>query len=427
MNDPLLFSAVHVKSGDGAVARVLEGLVPRWKVFNSFGEDFAGGGNGQFGSSFGLPRFAASTFRNRFPFGVIVLSDQEMPLQVEISFWSPFIPLHADDSSLPVAALEYKFTNCTDEPIELVYSFHATQFMKTRDSDNHRVLRAHSGRGFVLDQPPREDKPWEQGAFSAFTDQPQAAVDCAWFRGGWFDSLTMVWDHIAAGRASEKQPISEGLPSPGGSIYVPLALNPGEQKTVRLMLSWFVPDSNVAEGQVDEKRRRHEANGDSASKYYKPWYAGRFADISAVSAYWLRHYNRLREESQRFTDTFYAATVPDEVVEAIAANLCILKSPTVLRQTDGRLWGWEGCRDKGGSCFGTCTHVWNYAQVLPHLFPELERGIRNTEFEEGQDEQGHQNFRVPLPIQPAKHDFHAASDGQLGGIMKAYQIGRAHV
>ena len=33
------------------------------------------------------------------------------------------------------------------------------------------------------------------------------------------------------------------------------------------------------------------------------------------------------------------------MTEAVAANLTILKSPTVLRQTDGKLWSWEGCGD----------------------------------------------------------------------------------
>lgn len=51
----------------------------------------------------------------------------------------------------------------------------------------------------------------------------------------------------------------------------------------------------------------------------------------------------------------------------------ILKSPTVLRQSDGRLWCWEGCSDNSGCCAGSCTHVWNYAQAIPHLFPALER------------------------------------------------------
>ena len=64
-------------------------------------------------------------------------------------------------------------------------------------------------------------------------------------------------------------------------------------------------------------------------------------------------------------------TLPKEVVDAVSSNLSILKSPTVQRQTDGKLWAWEGCFDNGGCCAGSCTHVWNYAQALPHLFPIL--------------------------------------------------------
>jgi uncharacterized protein (DUF608 family) len=92
-----------------------------------------------------------------------------------------------------------------------------------------------------------------------------------------------------------------------------------------------------------------------------------------------------------------------------------------MRQADGRLWAWEGCSDNNGCCHGTCTHVWNYAQAIPHLFPDLERTLRETEFGPSQDEKGHQAFRSGLPIRPVVHDFHAAADGQLGGIMKVFR------
>ena len=110
------------------------------------------------------------------------------------------------------------------------------------------------------------------------------------------------------------------------------------------------------------------------------------------------------------------------MIEAVAANLTILKSPTVLRVKSGKLWAWEGCNDDGsGCCPGSCTHVWNYAQSLPRLFPSLERSLRATEFEINQNKEGHQNFRATLPINPPSHDFHAAADGQLGGIIKMYR------
>ena len=419
-NEPAIFSAICIKGKDGNTTRVLEGPVPQWKVLAARAPGFDSATCGLGRMTYGLPRFASSTFKGRFPFGHIELRDPKLPVEADITGWSPFIPLNADDSSLPVAALEYTLTNKSDEPIELVYSFHAPQFFVRPWEPNHCVLRARTGTGFVLKQLPGEGKPWEQAEFTAVTDHPAAKADCAWFRGGWFDPFTMVWNNVSAGKVLDHPPIEEGgQPSPGGSIYIPITLQPHASEKVRIMLSWHVPESNLNAGVP--KSAGGAAESAEGPKYHKPWYAGRFGSAAEVTRYWADQYERLREESAKFTETFFAASLPDEAKEAIAANLSILKSPTVLRQTDGRFWAWEGSLDAEGSCYGTCTHVWNYAQAIAHLFPDLERGIRKMEFEEGQDERGHQNFRIPLPIQPADHGWHAASDGQLGGIMKVYR------
>jgi hypothetical protein len=74
-----------------------------------------------------------------------------------------------------------------------------------------------------------------------------------------------------------------------------------------------------------------------------------------------------------------------------------------------------------GCCPGSCTHVWNYAPAIAHLFPELERGLRESEFGESQDDRGHQNFRTNLPIRPGRHDGPAAADGQFGGVIKVWR------
>ncbi|ULT44793.1 glycoside hydrolase family 116 protein [Niabella defluvii] len=47
--------------------------------------------------------------------------------------------------------------------------------------------------------------------------------------------------------------------------------------------------------------------------------------------------------------------------------------------------------------------------------------LRETEFNENQNAEGHQVFRANLPISPTTHHFHSAADGQLGGIMKVYR------
>lgn len=419
-NEPLLFSALCVK-GQPNIPRVLEGPVPAWKVFFPWAGSAGSGGSGK---DYGLPRFAAARFLARFPFATVELDDPNVPLAVEITGWSPFIPGDPGRSGLPAAALEYRFANRSGRPVEAVYSFHARNFMATGSPGQAVLLQdaLQAEMGFTLFQAGSQEKPWEQGAFSATTGDPAAVVNCAWFRGGWWDSLTMAWKSVRDGEAIDAGPVTAGDPSPGGSLYAPFCLEPGEEKTVVLRLAWHVPETDMRYGKDPAGAAQEPccADGERPANY-KPWYAGVYGDIGAVTRAWAGQYDELRRESAAFRDCFYSSTLPPEVLEAVSANLAILKTPTALRQADGRFWAWEGCSDARGCCHGSCTHVWNYAQALPHLFPQLERSLRETEFAVAQDDFGHQDFRVSLPIRPTTHDFHAASDGQLGGIMKAHR------
>ena len=424
-NEPCMFAALCVK-GEENTARILEGPVPDWKTF---GAPLTG--NGAAGSSYGLPRFKDASFNARFPFGFVRINDEKIPLEVEITGWSPFIPGNADDASLPVGALEYHFKNPAGKSIDAVFSYNSKNFM-VKSSSTH--FRAGGKRGdavlpikggFVLWQAGTEENPEDEGAFAVFVDESDVVVDHCWFKGGWWDPLTMTWENIQKGTLPDN-PSQEGS-SPGASLYVPFHLEPGGEKTIRLMIAWYVPNTNLRLGSNPEDAPEYEEESSCyESPTYIPWYTGRFKDINEVADYWRFNYHDLREKTMLFTETFYDTTLPDEVIEAVAANLTILKSPTVLRQTDGRLWCFEGCGDDWGCCHGSCTHVWNYAQAIPHLFPELERSLRQTEFNESQDESGHQTFRSNLPIRPVTHTFHAASDGQLGGIMKVYRDWRIY-
>lgn len=414
-NEPHIYAALCVK-GKPNLAKVLEGPVPARKIFGS-----PGTGNGAAGTSFGLPRFRESSFLPRFPFGTVTLKDRKIPLEVQVTGWSPFIPGYADESSLPVGALEYHFKNGTSESIDAVFSFNSKNFMARRN-DGHTILPIENG--FVLWQAASDGKPAEQGAFAAFVDDDNVVVDHCWFKGGWWDSVTLTWKNIQEAILLHNPPMQG--PSPGASLFVPFTLKGGQEKTIRLMIAWYVPETDLRYGRDPKDAPKSDLSdesesGSEAARTYRPWYAGRFKDIYEVAKYWRANYDDLRQKSALFRDAFYDTTLPDEVVEAVAANLTILKSPTVLRQTDGRLWCFEGCSDEGGCCHGSCTHVWNYAQAIPHLFPELERSLRQTEFSESMDERGHQTFRSSLPIRAVEHGFHAAADGQLGGIMKVYR------
>jgi len=413
-NQPGLFAAISL-GGPGKLARVVEGQVPKWKLYE---RRHAATGGAPLGS--GLPRFERATFRAHFPFARVELEDDALPVTARITGWSPFEPGDADNSSLPVAGLEYTFTHNGHEELDAVFSFNVRNFLPARmdewegGPEPERGTRGTPG-GFILYGGAWPAAKQEEAWFSAAVDDPAVKVNLAWFRGSWFDPLTMLWRDVEQGAAFDRPVPADGKLPTGASLFVPFHLVPGASKTIRLRLAWYSPRTRLR-----DVVPALEKEG-SPSDYYRPWYGSRFSSIDELTAYWGEQYPDLLRRTKRFSDCFFDTTLPPGAVEAVAANLSILKSPTVLRQSDGRLWGWEGCDEENAQGPGTCTHVWNYAQAVAHLFPSLERTLRETEFTAGQDERGHQNFRVALPIQPSAHDFHAAADGQLGGIMKVHR------
>ena len=74
-----------------------------------------------------------------------------------------------------------------------------------------------------------------------------------------------------------------------------------------------------------------------------------------------------------------------------------MQSGTVIRLDNGEFWAWEGQFTNEGSCEGSCTHVWNYQQTLPYLFPALERSLRDTDYAYNQLPNGGLTFRQIVP------------------------------
>ena len=131
--------------------------------------------------------------------------------------------------------------------------------------------------------------------------------------------------------------------------------------------------------------------------------------------------DRLHAETMAFKDALFASDLPEAALEAVSANLSLMKTATVLRLEDGTLYGWEGCHANAGCCEGSCTHVWNYAQAFPFLFPALERSMRETNYRHNQDSDGGMRFRLQLPLGIGRSPFRPCCDGQFGDVVKTYR------
>lgn len=418
------FAALSVP-GQPDLARVLEGPLPAFKRWTNglsaapWEQTSCGFGHAG-GPQHGLPHLDTVAFTARFPLATVAMSEKDWPFTVELEAWSPFIPGDADASGLPVVALTYRIRNPAAKRRAVIFSYHAqADMLRLNDAGaaDERIRR--TAQGFAIDYPTRADRPWSAGGMSV--ELEGALVDCAWFRGGWFDARTDRWNAIASGRAEERAPHASGECGGGASLWLPLDLPARGEATVTVRIAWHEPHSKLRWGAGERNEDCAVAVVKDPDSAYRPHYAACLPDIDHVTTEFRTRLPELEQRTRAFADALHTTDIPAIALEAVTANLGILRSPTVLRQHDGRLWAWEGSGERNGSCHGSCTHVWNYAQALAHLFPDLERSLRETEFGDSQNDQGHQNFRAAIPLRPTDHGFHAAADGQLGGIIKVWR------
>ena len=287
-NEPKAFSAISIRSeGSERIARVLEGPVPTWKL-----RPFLPGVEGDYpGGCWGLPRFREAKFETRFPFATVHLQDADVPLEVELTGWSPFSPGDANNSSLPVAGIEYRFTNRTSAPIDAVFSFNSPNFFAIRQESfnkgrpSDRILP--TANGFVLCSPKIKNESWNNVSLAIWVDDPAAKVNLAWMRG--VDSPQLVWRDVETGSNYARAALVDDA-SPGASIFVPFVVAPGETKKISLRFAWYAPKSNLfkpADIATDSNVVSCDVVGCTpVAGTYQPWYAGRFSSIEELVEYW---------------------------------------------------------------------------------------------------------------------------------------------
>ena len=407
----LMFNCTFVtlraqKGAEPPVTRVVQGPVG--------GGSFTGAGSGvDRMSGAGLPHFRSVEFEGAFPFARLYFDDPRVPLDVWMEAYNPFIPLNPDDSGLPIAVLNYHLRNPGEEPV------HVTLFANLENKAGFpevgggliEYFEAPGVRGLKMStrkHPP--DSP-RYGTLALATPHADLNVQTGWFRGAWFDSLHRFWDQACGGELEEnREPAQTDNGADVGSIGLRATVPPGESVRLPIWIVWHNPNF---------EKYWH---GAEPRPVWKNYYATLHQDAVAVAQYVAAHQERLESETRDFAEALFSSTLPERVLDAVSSQIATLKTTTCLRLEDGTFYGWEGSSCQSGCCEGTCTHVWNYAQALPYLFPGLERSVREADYRINLHEDGHMTFRMPLPlgVRP-EPTFHAAADGQMGGVMKVYR------
>ncbi|MGD0922265.1 MAG: GH116 family glycosyl-hydrolase [Terriglobia bacterium] len=379
-------------------------------------------------------------FAGEYPIAQIRYLDTDLPAEISLEAYSPFIPLNAKDSGLPVIVFEFKVKNPGSSrlrasllatlqnlvgwdgqsPIVGVENF-------AYGSNRNMLARARGIRAIELSNPRLPDDFPFQGRLVLAALSENASYCTQW------DNLESLWKDFSeegelANREGE-EPSALGR-TWNSALAVPLELQPGEAKTVAFLIAWFFPNRYVTWSQpaltIEDRK----------SKFWLGTMCGNWFKGPLEVAYYVReNFERLTQETRRYRIALYDSTLPFELLDSVSSQASIIRTPTCIWIEDGHLHGFEGCCGastthcgNSGCCPLNCTHVWNYEQSLSRLFPDLERTMRHTDLEVQQHPSGYIPHRTILPFYLPRNwgrkiggPENPALDGMLGTVLKTYR------
>ena len=356
----------------------------------------------------GLPHFRNVKFDGKFPLATITFQDADFPARVELLAFNPFIPLDADNSGIPAAFFEIKIKSFQDNVkytvLLSVYTPFGYSVNQKLEIDQYTALHMYPAEKSVSDK--------DYSDFTVAVDCPDGLYQEYWYRGRWRDTMTTFWNNLSSDNFVNRHYETPGKKRDVCSVGASKVIGSKQSHSFRFVLAWNVPNCYYYNPYA-------ENNENPAT--WKNYYATLFADSKASCFYCLDNWDSLYQKTKRFCKALHSATLDKAVIDAVSSTLSVLKSPTVLRLEDGTFYGWEGLNEQSGSCQGTCNHVWSYVYSLCFLFPELERGLRDTEFRYDTDENGRVKFRTALPLGSDCEDATPCVDGQMCTVIKIYR------
>lgn len=395
------FFLIHSEWGGKKDNRLLEGPVPAYAYEGERGVSTI--------MNHGMPRFANCTFDAAYPFGQVHLSGSPAPLTVTLKAFNPLVPGDADKSGIPMAVLRYVVTNTSAETVKVsicgtMQNFIGEDGSAGAASKNINTFRKEDGLSGILfssDGVPKESEQWGTMALTCATDQVSSRS--SWKPQQWGSSILDFWDDYSSDGILEDRPAS-GENKPMASLAQVQSIPPGQSRIFEFFLTWHFPNQK-----------------EWSEKVLKKYYTNQYGDAWDVIRKVKPALAGLEEETIRFVSAFCSSDLPEVIKEAALFNVSTLRTQTCFRTEDGYLFAWEGCNNREGCCFGSCTHVWNYEQATAFLFGDLARKRREIEFDKSTGEDGLMSFRVSLPLDKSRNFARAAADGQMGTIMNLYR------
>lgn len=337
-------------------------------------------------------------FIGEYPIAKVLYESKEfeLPVSIQMEAFSPFIPMQLRESSNPATILKFKVKNTSKNDVEL----NLTGFVENMVMAD--LKNSVKGQIRNSDRSTNELKT----LFMDFVSEDDKLSLHPYF-GNMSLSLLEGSGTVNTGRGDnniESASLGEELV---GTVSANINLHVGEEREITYVLSWYFPNRPQEVDMGWDWNKPIKTKGPIRGNMYANW----FNSSVDVADYISSNHNRLVGGTYKFHKSWYEiSNLPYWLKQRILMPVSILATETVQWYADNKFMLWEGV----GSCYGNCTHVYNYAQAAASLFPEIERSIREkSDFSV--------SFKEDGGILSRDGREHVFMDGHMGAILKAYR------
>ncbi len=303
----------------------------------------------------------------RFPFADLVYTDPDMPVEIRLSVWSPFIPHDVDNSTLPTLCFDFQVINKSNKPVDVMLMAAQRNLAGYDVKEKIYTAKLSEGTGY---------KVFEAGASGLASDHSSAGTmalaslspDTSHYLGWehrhpYFERVLRAKqlpniDDTAARTTRDR---STGKRWALARTYNTLAqsanLKPRQAFTHSFVMAWHFPNM------WNEGKTRIEG----------AYYARKFKSAADVARYVVGQKDNLHKRSRAFVDDFYDSDAEPFVLDQINSQLNTFITSGWCTK-DGNFGILEGITpDKHWGPLAT-TDVSVYGSVpIATLFPSLER------------------------------------------------------
>lgn len=334
----------------------------------------------------------------RFPFTNLVFSDPDMPFDVEMEAFSPFIPHDVKNSSLPGAYFNFKVKSKTDQKVDVMLLGtlrNLVGYDYLEKAFESKLIDDKKGFKFFVQSVSGMDE-----SKSTFGQMGLGVI------GGDEVSYYLGWEHkhpyyekllvenklaniddthnrnfkIEEGKNIGRLGTEDNDQRCFSSIAVSHQLVGKTGFSTTFFMNWNFPNNygavNLSSNYSLENRQKQDYFTNlKLTKKIGHYYENSFPDIESVAAYYAGNASDLSKRSHQFTDDMYSSDLDQFVLDQVNSHLnTFITSSTITKSgqfairegiTSSKSWGPNGTMDVG--LYGS--------PMIIALFPDLQKSM----------------------------------------------------